>query len=144
MKSKRTIFPPIISVIYIVTVLAFVISMVVEYKSSPARIQARIDELVRATTQNLSVNQANSEEFQSAFLHSVGLVSDIAGIQLSQNDYLIVSYPANLAENSPTRSPFVTVTERSIYAPNQDAVQLKVAPSFLAHLWTKSYSFMML
>ena len=70
MKSKRTIFPPIISVIYIVTVLAFVISMVVEYKSSPARIQARIDELVRATTQNLSVNQANSEEFQSAFLVS--------------------------------------------------------------------------
>lgn len=127
MKSKRTIFPPIISVIYIVTVLAFVISMVVEYKSSPAKIQARIDELVRATTQNLSVNQANSEEFQSAFLHSVGLVSDIAGIQLSQNDYLIVSYPANLAENSPTRSPFVTVTERSIYAQNQDAVQLKVA-----------------
>ncbi|MBP5358189.1 MAG: hypothetical protein J6Y69_03265 [Treponema sp.] len=127
MKSKRSIFPPIISIIYIVTVLAFVISMFVEYKTSPAKIQARIDELARATTQNLSINPADSDEFQSAFLHSIGPISDIAGIQLSQNGYLILSLPGDLDKNSPTRSPFVTVTERSIYAQNQDAVQMKVA-----------------
>ena len=139
MKSKRTVFSPIVAIIYIATVLTFVISLFVEYKTSPAKIQARIDELVRATTQNLSINDANSDEFQSAFLHSIGPVSDIAGIQLSQNDYLIVSYPRDLSENSPTRSPFVTVTERSIYSQNQDALQLKVASYLIepSSLYTK-------
>ena len=113
--------------------------MFVEYKSSPAKIQARIDELARATAQNLSVNDAYSDQFQTAFLHSVGPVSDIAGIQLSQDDYLIISIPRDLAENSPTRSPFVTVTERSIYSPNQDALQLKVASYLIkpTSLYTK-------
>ena len=139
MKSKRTVFSPIVAIIYIATVLTFIISLFVEYKSSPAKIQARVDELARATTQNLSVNQAGSDEFQTAFLHSIGIISDIAGIQLSQNGYLIFSYPADLADNSPTRSPFVTVTERSLYAKNQDAVEMKVASYLIepTSLYTK-------
>ncbi|MBO7639041.1 MAG: hypothetical protein J6S91_08710, partial [Treponema sp.] len=69
MKSKRTIFSPVILFIYIATVLTFAISLIIEYKTSPAKIERRIDELVRATTQNLAVNQADSENFQTALLH---------------------------------------------------------------------------
>lgn len=127
MKNKRSLFSPVISIIYIATVVTFVVSLFVEYKSSPAKIKARVDELARATTQNLSVNQPGSDQFETALLHSIGYVSDIAGIQLSQNGELLFSLPGDLAENSPTLSPFVTVTERPIYAKDQDEVQMKVA-----------------
>ena len=127
MKNKRSLFSPVISIIYIATVVTFVVSLFIEYKSSPAKIEARVDELARATTQNLSVNQPGTDQFETALLHSIGYVSDIAGIQLSQNGELLFSLPGDLAENSPTRSPFVTVTERPIYAKDQDEVQMKVA-----------------
>lgn len=105
MKNKRNLlFKIAISSIYILTVLSFGISLLVELKSGPSRVDFRFTELTRETNQNLQVNDPGTDNFTNTFLRSIGDVSDIAGIQLVEDGHLLFSYPTNLAEKNGLQS----------------------------------------
>lgn len=128
MKSKKSFFFGIaILVIYIITVLSYILALFAEYKNGPSRAEFRFTELVRETNQNLKINSPHSEAFANTFLRSVGSVSDIAGIQLVSDGDLILSIPKNLPENTGHTSALITTRSSNLVASDGSSVTLTAA-----------------
>ena len=128
MKSKKGFFFGIaILVIYIITVLSYILALFAEYKNGPSRAEFRFTELVRETNQNLKINNPHSEAFATTFLRSVGSMSDIAGIQLVSDGDLIMSIPKNLPENTGHSSALITTRSSNLVASDGSSVTLTAA-----------------
>ena len=128
MKSKKSFFFGIaILVIYIITVLSYILALFAEYKNGPSRAEFRFTELVRETNQNLKINNPHSEAFATTFLRSIGSMSDIAGIQLVSDGDLIMSIPKNLPENTGHSSALITTRSSNLVASDGSSVTLTAA-----------------
>ncbi len=128
MKNKKNLlFGLTILTIYIVTILAYSVSLYREYKDGPYRAEDRFRELVRETNQNILVNNPRTESFTNTFLRSIGEVSDIAGIQLVEENDLLIAYPSNLQE-SKVDSKFVKTLSETMYS--QEGKKLTLTAAF--------------
>ncbi len=117
MKTKRNkLFTVAIVAVYIISVLFFVLSLLLEYKNGPENADKRFKELCKETSQNLKVNSPTSEYFKSAFLRSVGSVSDIATIKVEYNGIILISYPKDFNTALNSRSSLISVKEEKLNA----------------------------
>ncbi|MCR5622588.1 MAG: hypothetical protein K6G18_12155 [Treponema sp.] len=97
--KKSTSFASFICAAYLVTVVVFIASVGMDISKGKADAERRFRKLTSATSQSLKENVVRSESFYNAFLKALGNVSDMAGIQISDQHGLVISYPNDLGED---------------------------------------------
>lgn len=125
MKAKRnSLFPAAISAVYIVTVLLFVFSLLIEYKKGASESQGRFNAITKDISR-ISGNYApQSKKFYDELLASLGNISDIAGMQLKYGEELIFSYPRKISELENINASLVNTYTTAIFSRNGIPVSL--------------------
>ena len=121
--SKNKIFTIAINTIYVLSVLYFIVSLLIQYNNGFSYTEQKFSELTRATTQNLRANPIGSHDFSDVFLTSLEPVMDIESIQLSCDDKLIATYPVKSVKNK--GSSLIKSYNTTLTAPNGKKVLLK-------------------
>ncbi len=96
--KKRSSFASFICAVYIITLVAFIISVAFDISKGKEAAEKRFRKLTNETSESLKESNPRSEGFYNSFLNSLGNVSDLAGVQVKDAQGLILSYPADLGE----------------------------------------------
>lgn len=97
--KKRSSFASFIGAVYIITLIVFCISLGFDVSKGKEAAERRFRKLTNETAENLKDSDPRSEAFYDAFLHSLGNVSDLAGVQVKDAQGAVIAYPADLGED---------------------------------------------
>ena len=97
--KKRSSFASFIGAVYIITLIVFCISLGFDVSKGKEAAERRFRKLTNETAESLKDSDPRSEAFYDAFLHSLGNVSDLAGVQVKDAQGAVIAYPADLGED---------------------------------------------
>mgnify|MGYP002624766854 CR=1 FL=1 len=110
--------------VYILTIIIFSASLFTETKKN--NIEDRFRTIARETKQNLNTNDIDSDAFESAFLRSLGNLSDIAFVQIKQDENVIFSYPADMLYGRDKKSSSVRSFSTELSTKDDIALRLNI------------------
>ena len=96
--KKRSSFASFIGAVYIITLVVFIISVGFDISKGKEAAEKRFRKLTNETAESLKEDNPRSEAFYESFLHSLGNVSDLAGVQIKDAQGPIIAYPADIGE----------------------------------------------
>ena len=112
----------ITNTIYLITIIAFIMTLVIEYKKGYGYTQSRFNNLVRNTSQNLNDNLIGSDSFRDFFIKSLDPIEDLESIELLYNGKTIAMYPTrNIAT---AKSSLIKTFKTILSAQDNTAVTL--------------------
>lgn len=119
MKAKKnTAFTIAIVSVYILTVVLYVASLFIEYRHGEEKAGNRFNEITRDVSRISLAYPPRSQKFYDEILMSLGNVSDIAGIQLTYGNELILSYPKNMKDLNNIKGYLVESLTTKVFASN--------------------------
>lgn len=119
MKTKNnTAFTVAIVSVYILTVVLYIASLFVEYKKGEEKASERFNDITRDVSRISLANLPRSQKFYDEILVSLGNVSDIAGIQLTYGNELILSYPKDMKDLNNIKGYLVASRTTKVFASN--------------------------
>lgn len=133
MKNRnQRIVTSIISIVYAVTLIAYISYLGIQYSQGPKKSEATFKSLTTNISNILNEYDLTSEKFSKAVTDDSELdffdnLSNLAGFQLTIQDNLIYSYPDNLSKTQSTKSSLVRAHSTSLTATDGTPVTLTAA-----------------
>nr|WP_318716233.1 hypothetical protein [uncultured Treponema sp.] len=119
MKTKKnTAFTVAIISVYILTVVLYIASLFVEYRQGEEKASERFNDITRDVSRISLANLPRTQKFYDEILVSLGNVSDIAGIQLTYGNELILSYPKDMKDLNNIKGYLVASRTTKVFASN--------------------------
>ncbi len=119
MKARTiSIFPIIISFVYILSVLLFIFSLAVEYRNGSITSKDRFNKITKDLSRISRNYEPESKKFYDEFLSSLGNISDIAGLQIKYGENLIFSYPNNSSDLEKINTSLASTFQTAVFSEN--------------------------
>ncbi len=119
MKTKiKSVFPVIISFVYILSVLLFIFSLAVEYRNGSISSKDRFNKITKDLSRISRNYEPQSKKFYDEFLSSLGNISDIAGLQIKYGEDLIFSYPNNSSDFEKINTSLASTFQTAVFSEN--------------------------
>ena len=98
--------------------MLYIASLFVEYRQGEEKASERFNDITRDVSRISLANLPRTQKFYDEILVSLGNVSDIAGIQLTYGNELILSYPKDMKDLNNIKGYLVASRTTKVFASN--------------------------
>ena len=123
MKIKPQIFTAVTAGVFVITILVYVLSLVIDFKQQSARSAIKFETISASLNENLMENDVHSSDFYGQLIESCGDGKEIKYLQIVSGNEPVFTYPAEL-ENTNSKFQFTKTFTKKITIPEKETVTI--------------------